>query len=113
MLREPTFLILAAIAPQPLHGYAILAAVGDLSGGELKLRAGTLYAALDRMVGDGWLRTAGEEVVDGRKRRYYQITPVGIDVLNNEALKLETNAATARQQLARRSDAAQLEGGLA
>ena len=38
-LREPTFLILAALAPQPLHGYAIIGEVADLSGGRLALRA--------------------------------------------------------------------------
>lgn len=102
MLREPTFLILSAVAPAPLHGYGILGAVEELSAGRVRLRAGTLYAALDRMVGDGWLEVDGEEVVDGRRRRYYRITGIGAEVLDREAGQLEANASAARRQLARR-----------
>ena len=40
VLREPTFLILAALAPTPLHGYGILRAVEGLSDGRVRLRAG-------------------------------------------------------------------------
>ena len=102
MLREPTFLILSAVVPGPLHGYGILGSVESLSDGRVRLRAGTLYAALERMVGDEWLAVDGEEVVDGRLRRYYRITSAGIDVLDKEIANLESNAATARRQLALR-----------
>ena len=108
MLREPTFLILAAVAPAPLHGYGILAAVEELSEGRVRLRAGTLYAALDRLVGEGSLVVDREEVVDGRLRRYYRITGPGLAVLRDEVEHLEANASAARGQLARRPD-----GGLA
>ena len=104
MLREPTFLILSAVAAEPLHGYGILGAVEELSVGRVRLRAGTLYAALDRMVGDGWLEVDGEEVVDGRLRRYYRITGAGVEVLAGETARLEANASVARRQLARRLD---------
>jgi PadR family transcriptional regulator, regulatory protein PadR len=108
VLREPTFLILAAVAPLPLHGYGILQAVQALSEGRVRLRAGTLYAALDRLVGDGSLVVDREEVVDGRLRRYYRITDDGLEVLRRGVERLETNASAARNQLARR-----LERGLA
>jgi DNA-binding PadR family transcriptional regulator len=108
VLREPTFLILAAVAPAPLHGYGILAAVEQLSQGRVRLRAGTLYAALDRLVGEGSLVVDREEVVDGRLRRYYRITGPGLAVLRDEVEQLEANASAARDQLARR-----LGGGLA
>ena len=71
----------------------------------MRLRPGTLYAALDRMVGDGWLEHAVEEVVEGRNRRYYQITEQGIEVLGQETVRLEKNATTARRQLAIRFEA--------
>jgi hypothetical protein len=47
-MRQPTYFILAALQDGPLHGYAIISRVDDLSGGQTKLATGTLYAALDR-----------------------------------------------------------------
>ena len=103
MVREPTFLILAAVSPQPLHGYGIQQAVEELSTGRVRLRAGTLYTALDRLVGEGSLALDREEVVEGRLRRYYRITDAGLALLRAEIERLEANAATARSQLARRA----------
>lgn len=74
------------------------------SRSRVRLRAGTLYSALDRMVGQGWLAVDREEVVDGRLRRYYRITSLGAEVLDHEAAQLEAHARTARHQLARRLD---------
>src|SRR4030095_14647227 len=45
-LRDPTFLILTALASGPAHGYGILRSVEDMSGGRVRLRGGTLYRAL-------------------------------------------------------------------
>jgi DNA-binding PadR family transcriptional regulator len=104
VLREPTFLILAAVAPAPLHGYGILRSVGELSEGRVRLRAGTLYAALDRLVGEGSMVVDHEEVVDGRLRRYYRVTDAGLEVLHAGIERLESNAAAARDQLSRRSE---------
>jgi DNA-binding PadR family transcriptional regulator len=104
-LREPTFLILAALAPQPLHGYAIIGEVADLSGGRLALRPGTLYGALDRLADDGLLESDREEVVDGRMRRYYRLTDAGAALLEREAARLADNADAARRRLSRRQPA--------
>ncbi len=101
-LREPTFLILAALAPQPLHGYAIIGEVAALSGGRLELRPGTLYGALDRLAAEGLLEPDREEVIEGRLRRYYRLTDAGAGVLEQEAARLQRNADAARQRLARR-----------
>jgi PadR family transcriptional regulator, regulatory protein PadR len=100
VLREPTFLILAAIAPAPLHGYGIMQSVEELSDGRVCLRAGTLYAALDRLVDEGALVGHREEVIDGRLRRYYKITAVGRALLNDSIALLDANAAAGRRQLA-------------
>ncbi len=101
-LREPTFLILAALAPQPLHGYAIIGEVSELSGGRLALRPGTLYGALDRLAEEGLLEPDREEVVEGRLRRYYRLTDGGAAVLEQEAARLQQNADAARRRLAGR-----------
>ena len=104
-LREPTFLILAALAPQPLHGYAIIGEVADLSGGRLALRPGTLYGALDRLADEGLLESDREEVVDGRMRRYYRLTDAGAALLEQEAARLQDNADAARRRLLSRRQA--------
>jgi DNA-binding PadR family transcriptional regulator len=101
-LREPTFLILAALAPQPLHGYAIIGEVDELSGGRMTLRPGTLYGALDRLADERLLEPDREEVVDGRLRRYYRLTDDGAALLEQEAARLQRNADAARGRLARR-----------
>lgn len=84
-IREPTFLALTALAGEPLHGYAIIQEVARLSQGHTRLKAGTLYSLLDRLAGDGLIEVASEEVVAGRLRRTYRLTPLGTDVLREES----------------------------
>ncbi|HWB37428.1 MAG TPA: PadR family transcriptional regulator [Rugosimonospora sp.] len=101
-LQEPTFLILTALAAGPLHGYGVIQEVSTLSGGRVVLRPGTLYGALDRLAEQGLVRQDGEEVVDGRLRRYYRLTDEGATLLHEEAARLAANAAHARRRLAAR-----------
>jgi DNA-binding PadR family transcriptional regulator len=98
-LQEPTFLLLTALAESPQHGYGIMMDVERMSGGRVKLRAGTLYAALDRVVAEGLAEPDREEVVDGRLRRYYRLTPLGGDRLAAEVERLQRNAAVAAKRL--------------
>lgn len=98
-MREPTFLVLTALADGRKHGYGLISEADQLSGGRVRLKVGTLYAALDRLTQDGLVRTAGEEVVDGRLRRYYELTDDGAETLEREAARLESNAAQARARL--------------
>src|SRR5271163_1133836 len=69
--------MLTALADGPRHGYGVMQEVERLSGGRTRLRAGTLYAALDRLVAQGVIHVASEEVVDGRLRRNYCLTESG------------------------------------
>ena len=101
-MQEPTFLILTALAAGAQHGYGIMTDVGEISGGRVHLRAGTLYAALDRLTSDGLVEADREEIVDGRLRRYYRLTPGGGQRLAAEADRLRANAAVAAQRLGRR-----------
>ncbi|GAA4445095.1 PadR family transcriptional regulator [Phytohabitans houttuyneae] len=100
-MQEPTFFILTALAEEPLHGYGVMRAVSDLSEGRLSLRAGTLYAALDRLTEDGLLTVDREEAVDGRLRRYYRLTDHGAAELEREVTRLRANASLAAGKLRR------------
>jgi PadR family transcriptional regulator, regulatory protein PadR len=87
-MREPTYFILASLQEQPLHGYAVMARAEDLSQGRVKLSTGTLYAALDRLAGEGLVRVADEQVVNGRARRYYALSDAGREALHAEAARM-------------------------
>ncbi|MDO3705420.1 helix-turn-helix transcriptional regulator [Micromonospora sp. C28SCA-DRY-2] len=97
-MREPTFLILTALAAGPRHGYGLIQEVAALSEQRVTLLPGTLYAALDRLSAQGLVAPDREETVDGRLRRYYRLTPDGVSALDAETARLRqlTTAAEAR-----------------
>jgi hypothetical protein len=74
-LQEATLLVLTALSRGSRHGSGIIADVHEISGGRVRLRAGTLYTALDRLRADGLIGVEREEVVSSRLRRYYRLTP--------------------------------------
>jgi len=98
-MQEATFLILTALADGAQHGYGIINEVQDISGGRVRLRAGTLYTALDRLRADQLITVDREEIVEGRLRRYYRLTPQGSKVLAAEAARLHANATAALARL--------------
>jgi PadR family transcriptional regulator, regulatory protein PadR len=87
-MREPTYLVLAALLPGPLHGYAIIKRAEDMSNGRVRLATGTLYNALDRLSAEGYVALVGEELVGGRVRRYYGLTEAGSAAVRAEAQRL-------------------------
>jgi DNA-binding PadR family transcriptional regulator len=98
-MQEATFLILTALADSSQHGYGIIAEVQEISDGRVRLRAGTLYTALDRLRADGLIEVDREEIVEGRLRRYYQLTSEGTGRLAAEAARLQANATAALTRL--------------
>jgi DNA-binding PadR family transcriptional regulator len=98
-VQEPTFLILTALAGRPQHGYGIITDVARISDGEVRLRAGTLYAALDRLQAEGLVKVDREEVVQARLRRYYTLTNAGADQLAAEVQRLRRHANAAARRL--------------
>jgi DNA-binding PadR family transcriptional regulator len=98
-MQEATFLILTALANRSQHGYGIISDIAGISDGRVRLRAGTLYTALDRLRADGLIDVDREEVVDNRLRRYYRLTPVGGQRLAAEAARLQANASAALKRL--------------
>jgi DNA-binding PadR family transcriptional regulator len=105
-MQEATFLILTALAAGSQHGYGIITDVQQISGGRVRLRAGTLYTALERLRSDDLIAVDREEVVENRLRRYYRLTSTGSAVLAAEAARLQANATAALSRL-------ELSGGLA
>jgi DNA-binding PadR family transcriptional regulator len=69
-------LILAVVAREPLHGYAVIEALKARSGGALALPEGTVYPALHRLEADGLLRSDWSTHA-GRRRRVYRVTRRG------------------------------------
>lgn len=98
-LREPTFLLLTALAQGPQHGYAVIEDVARITDGRVRLRAGTLYAALDRLRTDGLIEVDREEIVQSRLRRYYRLTGVGEQRLTAESARLRQQVSVAETRL--------------
>jgi DNA-binding PadR family transcriptional regulator len=98
-LREPTFFVLTALAGGPRHGYGVIQEVERLSEGRTRLRAGTLYAAFDRLSAQGLIEVEREEVVDGRLRRYYRLTDSGNLMLGVESRRRMTISKEALRRL--------------
>ena len=95
-------MILTALADSPNTGYGIIADVQRISDSRLQLRAGTLYAALDRLAADGLVAADHEEIVDGRLRRYYDLTDDGAAALATEVDRLRQRTEIASRRLAGR-----------
>jgi DNA-binding PadR family transcriptional regulator len=69
-------MLLAALEGGPRHGYAVIDALRQGSGGRLDLPTGTIYPALRRLEQAG-LIAGSWSVVAGRRRRYYRLTGAG------------------------------------
>ncbi len=95
-MREPTYFVLAALLDGPLHGYAIAQRAQELSDGRVRLSAGTLYGALDRLTAEGLVAVDSEDVVNGRRRRYHRITGSGERAVAEEADRLVAAARVVR-----------------
>ncbi|WP_354637709.1 PadR family transcriptional regulator [Kitasatospora camelliae] len=98
-MQESTLLLLTALADAPRHGYALISEIDAISGGRVRMRTGTLYGALDRLLQQALIEVAAEEVVDGRARRTYALTGAGREVLAAEAERLRAVAVEAQRRL--------------
>jgi DNA-binding PadR family transcriptional regulator len=100
-LSVPVFQILLSLSDQDLHGYAIIQDIRERTGGEVQLTASTLYAAIKRLL-DGELvdelAPRPQPGADDPRRRYYRITPVGLDVARLETARLERAVRMARRK---------------
>lgn len=83
-MTESGFYILYCLQ-QPQHGYGICQQVKQMTGGELVISAGTMYGTLSKMEKDGLIAFVREE----EKRKLYQITSLGTEILNLELHRIE------------------------
>ena len=97
--QETTFLILTALAAGSQHGYGIITDVEQISERRVRLGAGTLYTALERLASEGLIEVDREEIVGSRLRRYYRLTQAGGERLAEEAARLRANAEAALSRL--------------
>lgn len=90
-LTAPEYHVLLALGDRALHGYAMMQALEEKTGGEDALLPGTLYATLARMEARGLLEEldAPPEPDADRRRRYYRVTPLGRAVATAESARLQ------------------------
>ena len=82
-MTETGFYILYCLQ-QPNHGYGVVQTVERLTDGELRLAPGTMYGSLSKMEKDGVIRFVREE----EKRKIYEITEIGREVLSLEMRRI-------------------------
>ena len=87
-LTEQMYYVLLALRRER-HGYAVMQAITQLTGGRVGVGAGTLYALLERFEKDGLIRLTRME----ENRKYYQLTPVGDQALRSEYERIRQQAA--------------------
>ena len=85
-LTEAVYYILLSLM-EPMHGYGIMQNVESLSGGRVRLAAGTLYGAINTLLEKGWIMALPGEK-DSRKKEYV-ITEDGKAVLKAEIQRLK------------------------
>ena len=73
-------LLLSVLAAGPAHGYVIISALRERSGGTFDLPEGTIYPALHRLEDSGLLVSSWAQA-EGRRRRVYGLTDKGVTAL--------------------------------
>ena len=103
-LTEAVYYILLSLL-QPMHGYGIMQNAENLSGGRVRLAAGTLYGALNTLLEKGWIE-ALPETGDSRGKKEYLITSAGRTALACEVERLAALTAVGQTLLSETEDMA-------
>ncbi|HEX4007673.1 MAG TPA: PadR family transcriptional regulator [Acidobacteriaceae bacterium] len=82
-------MILQSLRLKPMHGYALVKHIKQVSNDLLQVEEGSLYPALQRMLREGWLQSEMGTSAKGRPTRIYSLTDAGIQHLDREVVSLE------------------------
>ena len=93
-MTETAFYILLCLK-KPNHGYGIVQTVEKLTDGAIRLAPGTMYGSLSKMEKDGLIQFIKEE----DKRKIYQITDLGLEVLQIELKRIERLYRIAQEEM--------------
>ena len=83
-LTESTYYIMLTLV-EPLHGYAVMQKIEEISKGTVKVGPGTLYGAFTSLEKEGLIVKAKEE----NRRKSYVLTLKGKKVLMNQIKRLK------------------------
>ncbi|MGT2929917.1 PadR family transcriptional regulator [Streptococcus dentasini] len=84
-LTETTYYILLALF-EPAHGYAIMQKVDEMSDGDVWIAAGTMYGAIENLLKLQWIQSVPS---NDKRRKVYQITSAGREILELEIQRLK------------------------
>ena len=83
-LTETIYYILLALL-KPAHGYLIMQKVEELSDGQVRMAAGTLYGALEALLRQNFIKPVQ---TDDSRRKVYVITDEGKRILRLDCQRM-------------------------
>ena len=88
-LTESYYYILLCLYNKPNHGYGIMQDTVILSEGTVKIGSGTMYGATSNMMKKGWIRETESKNSEDKRKRLYELTTEGKDILEQEIIRLK------------------------
>ena len=82
-------MILQSLRLQPMHGFALVKHIRQVSDNLLQVEEGSLYPALQRMLKEGLLESEVGTSAKGRPTRIYRLTDAGVRHLEREVFSFE------------------------
>ena len=96
-LSESYYYILLCLSKGANHGYGIMQMTEKLSCGDVKIGSGTMYGATGNMMKKGWIQEIMSGEAGMERRRLYQLTELGREVLREEIARLRRMLANAEE----------------
>jgi DNA-binding PadR family transcriptional regulator len=90
-LKPVAFELLLALVDGERHGYGLVRAIADRTGGLVRLEPGNLYRIIKRLLADGLVQESSRRAAPegGERRRYYRLTPLGARVAHAELRRMQ------------------------